>query len=144
MLGRFVLGAANDKIGGKSSQLIAFSLLVCSLIWLQAVREAWMLFLFSVVYGFAHGGFFTVMSPTVAEVFGTGSHGLLFGIVLFFGTAGGAVGPVLAGRIFDVTGGYRLTFLILTLVAVSGFVLMALLRPLRNTNNGEGALRSGD
>ena len=45
-----------------------------------------MLFLFAVIYGLAHGSFFTAVSPTLAEFFGTGSHGLLFGIVLFSGT----------------------------------------------------------
>ena len=32
-----------------------------------------MLYLFAVVYGLAHGGFFTVISPIVAELFGIGS-----------------------------------------------------------------------
>jgi len=87
-----------------------------------------MLFLFAILYGFAHGGLFTVMSPTVAELFGTGSHGLLFGIVLFSGTLGGAIGPLMAGRIFDLTGSYRLVFLILTAMAVVGFILITTLR----------------
>jgi MFS family permease len=64
----------------------------------------------------------------VAELFGTGSHGLLFGIVLFSGTLGGAIGPVMAGRIFDLTGSYRLVFLILTAMAVFGFILITTLR----------------
>ncbi len=88
-----------------------------------------MLFLFAIIYGFAHGGLFTVMSPTVAELFGTGSHGLLFGMVLFSGTLGGAIGPLMAGRIFDLTGSYQLVFLILTAMALVGFILIATLRP---------------
>jgi MFS family permease len=88
-----------------------------------------MLFLFATVYGFAHGGLFTVMSPTVAELFGTGSHGLLFGIVLFSGTLGGAIGPLMAGRIFDLTGSYQLVFFILTAMVVVGFILITTLRP---------------
>ena len=90
MLGRIVIGTANDKIGGKCSLVICFILLLCGLFWLHVASEAWMLFLFAVIYGFAHGGFFTVISPTIAEFFGTGSHGLLFGIVLASGTIGGA------------------------------------------------------
>lgn len=88
-----------------------------------------MLFAFAAIYGFAHGGLFTVMSPTVAELFGTGSHGLLFGIVLFSGTLGGAIGPLMTGGLFDLTGSYRLAFLILTAMAVVGFILVTLLRP---------------
>ena len=86
-----------------------------------------MLFLFAIIYGFAHGGLFTVMSPMVAELFGTGSHGLLFGIVLFSGDIGGAIGPLLAGHIFDLTGSYRLVFLILIALAVVGFILITYL-----------------
>jgi MFS family permease len=93
-----------------------------------------MLFLFATVYGFAHGGFFTVVSPTVAELFGTGSHGLLFGVVLASGTVGGAVGPLLAGRTFDVTGSYRFVFLVLTALVVVGFLMIALLRPRQSSD----------
>ena len=136
ILGRFVIGTANDKIGGKSSLVICFILLLCGLFWLHVASEAWMLFLFAVVYGFAHGGFFTVMSPTIAEFFGTGSHGLLYGIVLASGTMGGAAGPLMAGYTFDVTGSYRIAFLVLTLAAVIGFVLITLLHPPREEDAG--------
>jgi MFS family permease len=131
ILGRLVLGSASDRIGGKRALMICFVILFCSFIWLQLAGSAWMFFLFAVVYGFAHGGIFTVVSPTVAELFGTGSHGLLFGIVLFSGNIGGAISPVLAGRIFDVMGSYRIIFLFLTVMAAIGFVLISLLRPLR-------------
>jgi len=131
IVGRFVLGSAYDRIGGKRSLMICFIILFCSIIWLQVAGSAWMLFLFAVVYGFAHGGLFTVVSPTVAELFGTGSHGVLFGIVLFSGNIGGAISPILAGRIFDVMGSYRIIFLMLIVVAATGFVLVSLLRPLR-------------
>ncbi|NNL76094.1 MAG: MFS transporter [Desulfobacterales bacterium] len=137
MLGRIVMGTANDRIGGKRSLIICFIVLLGGLLWLQVANKAWMLLLFAVVNGLAHGGFFTVMSPTVAELFGTDSHGLLFGIVLFFGTMGGAVGPLMAGSTFDVTGNYRMVFLVLTALAVIGFVLITLLRQTRGIDAGK-------
>jgi MFS family permease len=73
------------------------------------------------------------MSPTVAEFFGTGSHGLLFGIVLFSGTLGGAVGLLLAGYIFDKTASYQIIFVVLTALAAVGLVLITLLKPLQST-----------
>jgi MFS family permease len=70
-----------------------------------------MLYLFAAVYGFTHGGFFTVISPIVAEYFGLRSHGLLFGIAVFAGTVGGFIGPYFfSGYIFDITASYRLAF----------------------------------
>ena len=129
MLGRFTMGTINDRIGGKRSLITCFIILVGGLVWLQLSGSAWMLFLFAVIYGFAHGGLFTVMSPTVAELFGTASHGLLFGLVLFSGTLGGAIGPLMAGRLFDLTESYRLVFIILTAMALVGFFLITTLRP---------------
>jgi MFS family permease len=131
MLGRVVMGMTNDRIGGKRSLIICFIVLLCGLIWLQAAGEAWMLFIFAAIYGFAHGGFFTVVSPTVAELFDTGSHGVLFGIILFCGTIGGAIGPLLGGYIFDLTGSYQNLFVVLTGVTVIGFILIIMLRPLQ-------------
>ena len=66
-----------------------------------------------VVYGFAHGGLFTVMSPVVAEYFGLRAHGTLFGSIIFFGTISGSVAPILAGYIFDTMGSYVVAFLML-------------------------------
>jgi MFS family permease len=142
MLGRIVMGVANDRLGGKRSLILCFVILICGLLWLQVAREAWMLFLFAAVYGFAHGGFFTVMSPTVAEFFGTGSHGLIFGIVLFSGTIGGAFGPIIAGTAFDLTGSYRMVFLMLAGLAALGLALITLLRPIRDASAADQDLRT--
>jgi MFS family permease len=105
--------------------IICFILLILAFLWLQLAGELWMLCLFAVVYGFAHGGLFTVISPIVAEYFGLRSHGALFGIVFFSSMVGGAIGPVIAGHIFDITGSYNLAFWICTAVAAIalGFIL---------------------
>jgi len=58
---------------------------------------------------------------------------VLFGIVVFCGTVGGSVGPIMAGRIFDVTGSYQIAFLVLTVVVALGLALMTFLKPIRNT-----------
>ena len=132
MLGRFFMGTASDSVGGKIPLIACFITLLCGLIWLQVAGKAWMLFLFAAIYGFAHGGFFTVVSPTVAELFGTCSHGVLFGIVIFSGTLGGFIGPLMAGRVFDVTGSYQIAFLVLTGVVGLGLALMTFLKPLQD------------
>jgi MFS family permease len=132
MLGRVVMGTASDRIGGKRSLIICFSVLFCALLWLQVARETWMLFLFAAIYGFAHGGLFTVVAPALAELFGTGSHGVLFGIVLFSGNIGAAIGPILAGYVFDVTGSYRMIFFILAGAAALGIGLTSLLKPIKH------------
>ncbi len=129
MAGRFISGIAIDRIGSKRVMLFCFILLIAALLWLQMAKALWMLYFFAVIYGVAHGGFFTTFSPVVAEFFGIKSHGALFGFAMFNGTFGGAIGPFLAGYIFDITAGYVLAIWMCMLVAALGFVLISLLKP---------------
>lgn len=132
MLGRFAGGLVIDKRGSKAVMGVSFLLLLADLVWLQFADRLWMIYLFGVVYGLAHGGFFTAISPLVAEWFGIQHHGTLFGIVVCFGTTGGAAGPLLAGHLFDLSGSYRSTFLILTALALVAWGLLLSLRPARS------------
>ena len=129
LLGRLTVGATIDRIGGRRALLACYCLLFASLVWLQFAEAPWMLFVFAAAYGIAHGGFFTAISPTVAELFGTRAHGALFGTVLFFGSLGAAIGPLGAGAAFDAFGSYRLAFGALCLLAMAGFVLIGRLAP---------------
>jgi len=128
-VGRFIMGSAGDRFGHRLVMVICFIILAVALSGLQFARELRMLYLFAVIYGFAHGGFFALISPLIAELFGLSSHGVIFGIVNFSGTIGGATGPLLAGRIFDVTGSYQLAFLVCAVVMVVALILSLLLRP---------------
>lgn len=131
MIGRFITGIAIDRIGSKRVIIVCFILLMVELLWLQMANDLWMLYLFAVFYGITHGGFFTAISPIVAEFFGISSHGVLFGIVAFSGTIGGAIGPFVAGYIFDITAGYSLAFWLGTLVSTLGLMLIVLLKPIK-------------
>lgn len=128
---RFIMGIVGDRVGTLRAMTICFLPLVAALLWLQAARDLWMLYVFAVLQGFSHGGFFAVISPLIAELFGTRSHGTLFGVVFSCGTIGGAVGPILAGRIFDVTDSYQIAFLILAAFSLAGLLLTISLRSSR-------------
>ena len=129
MAGRFTMGTISDRIGCRRAMIICFVILIVSLFWLQAARELWMLYLFALVYGFAHGGFYTLVSPFTAQLFGTKAHGVIFGVVYFAGTVGGAIGPLLAGHIYDITRSYQLDFWILAGLGLTGLLLTLLLTP---------------
>jgi len=132
MLGRFVSGLIIDRLGSKAVMQGCFVLLLIGLGWLQFAHQPWMLYLFAVVYGLAHGGIFTAISPLVAEWFGIQSHGVLFGMVVCFGTTGGSVGPLLAGHLFDLSGSYQPTFRIVTVMALIAWGMLLFLRPVEN------------
>ena len=123
ILGRLVLGWSVDHIGGKRGYIICFTLLLISLLFLRHIDDPRYLFGFAALYGFAHGGFFTVISPTLAEYFGMQSIGTVFGAVVFFGAFSGAAGPFAAGLIFDLTGSYDSAFALLAVFATIGLIM---------------------
>jgi len=89
--GRLTVGALSDRIRGKRAYVMCFLPLIASLLALLVIEIPWLLYFALAVYGFGHGGFFTVVAPTVAEYFGTVAHGAIFGSILFFGIIAGAV-----------------------------------------------------
>jgi len=129
IIGRLFFGSMYDQLGPKISIAICFAILFFSCVLLQIAIDPHFLFLFALIYGVAHGGFFTVASPSVADLFGTQAHGTIFGLIIFFGTLGGTIGPVIAGLIFDQTKNYSMAFLMLTAMAALGLLLTTQLRP---------------
>lgn len=135
IFGRFLMGGIGDKIGDKRALFVCLLFLLTALAWLQTVKVLWMFYVFAALYGFAHGGFFSLVSPLIARLFGTRSHGLLFGIVIFCSTIGGALGPFMAGYIFDLTSSYKIVFLTLAVLVIIALALTASLKPLLRDEN---------
>jgi len=128
--GRTIMGGIADKIGNKSALIVSFIMMSASFFWLMVAREKWMLYLFAVIFGFGYGALSPLVSPMVAELFGLSSHGAIFGVTFLWGTTGEAIGPVLAGGIFDVTGSYQWAFLICAAISITGIILSSLLTPI--------------
>jgi len=127
--GRVILGGIGDRIGYKQAMMIGFGLMSVALFWLIIAKELWMLYLFAAIFGFGYGGVDTLFTPIVAKLFGLRSFGVIFGTVVFGFAIGGAIGPVLAGHIFDITGSYQLAFLICTAVSIIGLMVLLFLKP---------------
>jgi MFS family permease len=131
IVGRLALGKAYDSFGAKRLLAICFAILFGSLAILRFAETTELIFLFGALYGIAHGGFFTVVSPSVAEYFGTKNHGVIFGLIFCSGTLGGTIGPVVAGYLFDQTDSYNLPFTLLLGVSLFGLLLATQLRPMQ-------------
>ncbi|MEM7059709.1 MAG: MFS transporter [Pseudomonadota bacterium] len=130
--GRLTVGTFTDRIGGRWSYVMCFVPLLISLFGLIVADQHWALYGIMAIYGFGHGGLFTVVSPTVAEFFGLRAHGAIFGPILFFGTIGGSIGPIIAGWIFDASGSYLWAFTGLA-VMVGAAIVLALSLPQSQT-----------
>ncbi len=127
-VGRIGIGSASDRVGNKQVLILVFVLALIAFLWIQFAKELWMLYLFAVIFGFAYGGLIALESPMTAELFGMKAHGAILGVVHFGATIGGAISAPLAGRLFDITGGYQSAFVVLAALSVTGIILASLLR----------------
>jgi len=130
IIGNFIVGGIiGDRIGNKKVFLIGFALMVASLAWLLPSRDLWTFHLFAVILGIALGSIGTSESPLVARLFGLKNHGLIYAVFALGFTIGGALGPYIAGYIYDVTDSYHYAFLVCIALTGIGFVLTVILKP---------------
>ncbi len=122
MLGRITMGRVSDKIGRKASFFIACILMAVMMLWLLEAREPWQFYLFSAIFGFGYGAWVPLFPAIAADWFGTKFHGVIFGTMTLAAGIGGAIGPLLAGYIFDTTGSYNTA---LIMGAVTCFIAAA-------------------
>jgi MFS family permease len=131
VVGRLMLGIAADRFGNRPIFIIGFILMSAALLCLLPAKKIWMLYLFAIVFGFSNGGMGTSESPLVAELFGLHSHGLILAITGSGFTIGAAIGPFMAGYLFDISGNYQLAFLICATIGILGLIFTLLLKPLK-------------
>ncbi|MCK5212646.1 MAG: hypothetical protein KAQ74_01880, partial [Dehalococcoidia bacterium] len=59
------------------------------------------------------------------------AHGAIFGVVYFWGTLGGAIGPVVSGWLFDSQQSYDTAFVVLLGLGLLSLLLMLRVRPVK-------------
>jgi len=110
--GRIVIGSLSDKIGRKACFFVAYLLMAVMMLWLLEARQPWQFYLFSIVFGFGQGSYVPLFPAVVGDWFGTKAHGSIFGMSAIGGGIGGAIGPLLAGYVYDIKGSYDIAITI--------------------------------
>jgi len=110
--GRIVMGIVTDRFGWKRAAIICALLMAAAMLWLAESSNLWMLYLFAAVFGFSYGGLAPPTTAIVGDIFGLRHIGVILGLLGISWGVGSAIGPALAGYIYDTTGSYYLAFLL--------------------------------
>ena len=110
--GRIVMGGLSDRIGRKAAFFVSYFLVAVMMLWLMEARQPWQFYLFSAIFGFGYGGCVPLFPAAVGDCFGEKFHGGIFGILSIAGGVGGAIGPLLAGYVSDLTGNYDIAIIV--------------------------------
>jgi len=128
VVGMNVMGNVADHLGNKTALCASYALMGLSFVWLTLSDSIWCFYLFSAAFGFSYGGMQVLFSPLVAELFGIRSHGVILATGALVGSIGAALGPMVAGYVFDKLGSYTVAFAICALIAFAGLVSTLLFR----------------
>jgi MFS family permease len=108
--GRLTAGAVSEQIGAHTTIRLGYLLQIVSLVALLWVpsREALLLSLALFGAGFAASD--TMVTKVIPDVFGVRAIGAIMGVLTLGWRIGAALGPAMAGFVYDATGSYAWPF----------------------------------
>jgi MFS family permease len=143
--GTIVIGSLSDYIGREWSAILAYGIsiigVVCALL-ITSPDQHWLLWLHACFFGLTWGARGPAITAKTADLFPGGRLGTILGVITIGSGIGSAVGSWAAGWIFDLSGSYRLAFLLSILAYLCGCVAFwGLRRPpaLKQRNLSAGA-----
>ena len=110
-LGSLLAGPLADRLGARTALAVAYGAWSIGMVLLMDARHSPALFAYVVLGGFLFGAPWVLGTLAVVESMGIRRLGSVLGFLGLFSTIGMAIGPVVTGRIFDVTHSYHLAFL---------------------------------
>ena len=125
-MGKLTFGFLADRISAKRAALICFALQIVGLVILLNAESEAMMWVSVVVFGFAMGGNVALQPLIIGDFFGLSSFGTILGSIALVAAVGAALGPVLAGAMYDALDSYTLAFTIFVVgyaAAVTALVL---------------------
>jgi MFS family permease len=136
VVGRIVFGVAADRIGRAASATLSYTctaLGTLSLLGLEVWRHSAPLYGYALLFGLGFGARGPIITAMASALFQGRRFGVIYGILSIGNGVGGAVGPWFGGAIHDVTGSYRVAFLITIVFCALGSMCFWLARPPRDS-----------
>ena len=131
--GTIFTGTLSDYIGRESAAILAYGIsilgVVCALL-ITGPDQGWLLWLHACFFGLTWGARGPAITAKTADLFPGRQLGTILGVITIGSGIGSAAGSWAAGWIFDLSGSYRLAFLLSIAAYLCGCVAFwALRRP---------------
>ena len=132
VVGRILFGMAADRIGRAASATISYgctALGTLSLLTLELWPHAAALYGYAILFGLGFGARGPIITAMASQIFPGRRFGVIYGILSVGNGIGGGVAPWFGGFVHDLTGSYRVAFLVAVGFCVLGSVCFWLARP---------------
>jgi len=121
-IGKLAYGFVADRFSGRLSLFVALSVTAGGLLMVLSLSNRLMLVPFILVFGLSFGTPLVLVPVVMVESLGLKRFGSLSGLAGLPNTLGAFLGPVIGGKLFDVTGSYTLTFELFALILFVGAI----------------------
>jgi len=129
--GTIFTGTISDYIGRERSAILAYGIsivgVVCAL-FITSPQQGWLLWLHACFFGLTWGARGPTITAKTADLFPGRHLGAILGVITIGAGIGSAVGSWAAGWIFDISGSYRIAFLLAIAAYLGGCVAFWTLR----------------
>jgi MFS family permease len=132
--GRIGFGIAADRIGRATSATISYGCTAVGtlcLLGLELWPSAAALYAYAIFFGLGFGARGPIITAMASQLF-PGRFGAIYGLLSVGNGIGGAIAPWFGGFVHDVTGSYRIAFLIAVGFCAVGSACFWLARPPRS------------
>jgi MFS family permease len=128
IIGRVSYGYLGDRFDKRYLFVSLYILQAIGILVLMDANSMMMVYLFIFFFGVGFGGGIPLNTAIRAEYFGRAAFGKIMGFGAPVGMISSAIGPVMAGHIYDVTGSYHYAFLTISILVLCGTPAIMLLR----------------
>ena len=122
-LGKIVMGFAADRLTARIALVLCFATQAAGLSFIFGAGRVGAIIAFVPIYGLSIAAPLMLLPLLIAESLGIKRYGLLSGLAGLAQTFGAMIGPIVAGRIFDLTSSYALAFDLCIGVMILGAVV---------------------
>ena len=122
------LGVASERVSPRLLMALVYLLVAASLVILIAADTIIETYLFAVTNGIATNAFFVLPLLLCSSYYGRASLGFIYGISRAAQVSGLALGPLVAGLVYDTTGSYQNAFIWFALLAGVSFLIILIAR----------------
>lgn len=133
IIGRVSYGYLGDRLDKRYLFVSLYVMQALGVLVLMTANSMAMVYLFIFLFGVGFGGGIPLGTAIRAEYFGRKAFGKIMGFSAPVGMISSAVGPIMAGHIYDVTGSYSYAFMAISALVLCGSpVIMSLRKKPRN------------
>ena len=126
-ISRFWVPIAAERMGSKGAMAFCFFMQSAPIIILFFAQDAWMFYLFAMLFGIGFGGEMSAFPIINRQYYGSAPMGTTYGWQMMGAGIGMATGVAIGGVLHDLTGGFNATItvsLVLSLVGVASILVL--------------------